>query len=96
MALYCVFDAAYMSFTAALKGAGDTRYLMWVSVLLAWTTMVGPTVVAITWFHPSIFVLWAFLCANVISAGLVFYGRFRAGHWKTMRVIEPTAALAGQ
>ena len=33
--LYCLFDAAYIVFTAALKGAGDTRYIMYAGFLWA-------------------------------------------------------------
>ncbi len=94
VAAYCLFDAFYMTFTAALKGAGDTRYILWMSVLLGWSIMVAPALVAIVWCRPSIYLLWAFLCANVIVSGVVFFVRFRAGHWKSMRVIE-APALAG-
>ena len=88
VALYCMFDAFYMIFTAALKGAGDTRYIMGMSVVLGWCIMVIPAVVALRYFDPSIYLLWAFVCAYIITAGLVFYARFRTGRWKTMRVIE--------
>ncbi|MFA6107401.1 MAG: MATE family efflux transporter [Candidatus Latescibacterota bacterium] len=88
VAVYCVFDACYMVFTAALKGAGDTRYIMWLSVALAWTLMVLPSWIGLTWFGVGLFGLWGFICAYVIVMGLVFFLRFRTGRWKTMRVIE--------
>ena len=88
VALYCVFDAVYMVFTAALKGAGDTRYVMWVSVPMGWLIMVIPPIVGLTYFDFGIYAVWAFLCAYVILASLVFYARFRGGKWKHMRVIE--------
>lgn len=88
VALYCVFDACYMVFTSALKGAGDTRYIMWLSVALAWALMVLPSWIGLTWFGVGLFGLWGFICAYVIVMGLVFFLRFRTGRWKTMRVIE--------
>ena len=88
VAVYCLFDAFYIVFTAALKGAGDTRYIMWVSVLMAWCIMVAPAVISLAYFDCSIYLLWSYVCAYIIVAGLVFYRRFRAGRWKTMRVIE--------
>ena len=91
VALYCVFDAVYMVFTAALKGAGDTRYVMWVSVPMSWLIMVIPPVVGLAYFDFGIYAVWAFLCAYVILASLVFYARFRGGKWKHMRVIEEQA-----
>ncbi len=88
VALYCIFDAFYMTFTATLKGAGDTRFIMWVSVPLAWVLMVIPAFVAQAYFNAGIFLIWGFLCAYVIVLALVFYFRFRQGKWKDMRVIE--------
>lgn len=86
--IYCVFDAMYMSFTAALKGAGDTRFLMVVSVVIGWVLLVIPSWVTLVYFGPHLYLVWAFLCFYIIAMGVVFYWRFRGGKWKQMRVIE--------
>lgn len=91
VALYCVFDAFYMGFTAALKGAGDTRYVMWVSVVLSWVVMLVPCMVALEYFGAGLYVLWLFICAYIVLMGVVFFFRFRVGRWKGMRVIENVA-----
>jgi len=88
VAIYCLFDAFYMVFTAALKGAGDTRFIMWVSVTMAWAIMVIPSFIALTYFGAGLYVLWSFICAFIIIMGMVFFFRFRTGKWKSMRVIE--------
>lgn len=88
VAIYCLFDAMYMVFTAALKGAGDTRFIMWLSVAMAWSIMVVPSFIALVYFDAGLYVLWTFICAYIVVAGVVFYLRFRTGKWKTMRVIE--------
>jgi MATE family multidrug resistance protein len=93
VALYCIFDAMYMVFTAALKGAGDTPYIMWVSVFLAWSLMVLPTFVSLRYFEAGLYALWSIFCAYIIVMGIVFYLRFRTGRWKTMRVIEEGTSL---
>ena len=51
VALYGVSDAAYMVFTATLKGAGDTRFVMWMSISLAWAIMVVPSFVGANLFR---------------------------------------------
>ena len=56
----CVFDAAYMVFAAALKGAGDTRFVMWISILLAWAIMVVPSFAALTYFDGGLYLIWSF------------------------------------
>ena len=90
VAVYCVFDAFYMTFTAALKGAGDTRYIMWVCALMAWLLMVIPAFIGQAYFGAGLFQLWCFVCLYIISLSVIFYFRFRQGKWKQMRVIEPT------
>jgi len=88
VAIYCLFDAFYMTFTAALKGAGDTRFIMWLTVTLAWAIMVVPSFVALAYFDAGLYLLWAFVCTYIVTASIVFFLRFRAGRWKSMRVIE--------
>ena len=88
VAIYCISDAFYLIFTHALKGAGDTRFVMWTSLGLSWGTMVIPAYLSLTFFQPSIFLLWSFICLYLILAGIIFYLRFKNGAWKKMRVIE--------
>ncbi len=90
VAIYCVSDAFYLIFTHALKGAGDTRFVMWTSLGLSWGTMVIPAYISLTFFQPGIFLLWSFICLYLILASVIFYWRFRSGTWKKMKVIEPT------
>ena len=90
VAIYCLSDAFYLIFTHALKGAGDTRFVMWTSLGLSWGTMVVPAYLSLTFFQPSIFILWSFICLYLILAGIIFYWRFKKGAWKEMKVIEPT------
>src|SRR5262249_8061767 len=43
IAVYCLFDSMSITFSFALRGAGDTRFVLVLSVLMGWTIMVGPT-----------------------------------------------------
>jgi multidrug resistance protein, MATE family len=91
VAVYSLFDSMNLIFAFALKGAGDTRFVTILSVGLAWPLMVLPTWAAraygwgLTW-------AWTFASAYVIVLGLALLARFRAGRWKTMRVIESAHA----
>lgn len=88
VALYCVFDAAYIVFSAAIKGAGDTRFVMWVTVVLSSLVMVIPTYLFVVVYELGIFFSWGIVTAYIILAGLIFFWRFKGGKWKSMRVIE--------
>ena len=87
VAIYSFADALYVVFSFALRGAGDTRFVMWLTFALAWPVMILPTWWLIT--HDfSVYWPWAFATAYVGVMALCFWLRFRTGKWKAMRVIE--------
>lgn len=92
VAVYSVFDTMNIIFCAAIKGAGDTRYVMVVTVVLSLLVMIVPTFLAIVVFGHGLMVVWVFATSYVILLGLTFYMRFLNGKWKHMRVIEIPAA----
>jgi MATE family multidrug resistance protein len=90
VAVYCLFDSLNLVFSFALRGAGDTRFVTLIALLLSWSIMVVPTWLA--WrFDWGLYWAWGFASAYVIALGFTFLLRFRHGKWKTMRVIEPLA-----
>ena len=88
VAFFSVFDASHIVLSAAIKGAGDTRFVMVASLLLSWTLMVIPVYLAIAVYGWGLYVAWTFVCAYIVVAGFVFLFRFRGGKWKSMLVIE--------
>lgn len=88
VAIYCVFDGIYMIFTSALKGAGDTRFILLAGLICSWFIMLIPAFIAHTFFGASLYVLWGFICAYIMVGSLVFWWRFKQGKWMSMRVIE--------
>lgn len=95
VAVYTVFDSMSLIFSFALRGAGDTRFVTAVSLLLAWPIMVLPTWLACIqgW---GLYWCWAFASAYIIALGFTFLLRFLAGKWKAMRVIENVMAIPPQ
>ena len=84
---WMLFDAADIIVSGALKGAGDTRFvMMWmfVSSFLIWL----PIVFLVAAVHNTITALWAtqVLYVVVISAGTIL--RWRGGKWKNIRISE--------
>jgi len=92
---YCLFDTGNIIFSAALKGAGDTRFVMYISIVLNWLIMVVPSWAAITFLHgrAKLYAAWVALTSYVCALAILFFLRFLAGKWKTMRVIEKVPAL---
>jgi MATE family multidrug resistance protein len=89
VAVYSIFDAMNLVFAAGLKGAGDTRYPLFITVALSWIAMLIPAYLLCIRGHAGVYVAWSTASAYVVLLGLLMMRRFRAGGWKTLRVIEP-------
>lgn len=90
VAVYSLFDTGNLIFSGALKGAGDTRFVMFVSVSLNWLLMVIPCYLFIKFVKGinSLYLAWGALSVYVCVLSIVFLFRFLSGKWKSMRVIE--------
>lgn len=87
VALFTAFDSMNLVFSFALKGAGDTRYVTLVALLLPWPIMVFPTWLAKD-LNGAIFWAWGAASLFIITQALVFWRRFVGGKWKLMSVIN--------
>ena len=88
VALYSVFDMMNLIHAAGLRGAGDTVYPMLLTFLLAWAAMLVPAWLGCVVLGAGVYFAWSVASGYVLLLGLLMRRRFRAGHWKTMRVIE--------
>jgi MATE family multidrug resistance protein len=88
VAAYSMFDAMNIVFGSAVKGAGDTRFVMLVNVALSWIVMVVPSYVAVVVFGKGLLTIWTTATLYIMLVGVAFLWRFLAGKWKSMRVIE--------
>jgi multidrug resistance protein, MATE family len=87
VALYTLFDGLNIIFASAIKGAGDTRFVMWMIICLSLGVLVAPSVIAITVLHASIYACWGIATAYVCALGTAFFLRYRQGKWASMSVI---------
>jgi len=90
VAIYSIFDTFNIIFAAAIKGAGDTRFVMWMLSVLSVTLLIIPSYLALIVWKQSIYIGWVIVTVYIISLGIGFYIRFLGGKWKSMRVIEKT------
>jgi MATE family multidrug resistance protein len=88
VAVYSLFDMLNIIYAHAIKGAGDTRFVMWVSAGLSWPILIIPSYLICWVFKGSVYLAWGFMTLYVMVLGVTFYLRFRGGKWKAMRVIE--------
>jgi MATE family multidrug resistance protein len=96
VAAYCLFDTMYVVFSSALKGAGDTRFVLWVTLALAGIPSLG-TAFGVRWLGLGLYWGWSVLTVWVLALGVIYLARFLQGTWRHKRVIEmPTAELEGE
>ncbi len=88
VAVYSIFDMLNVVFAAGLKGAGDTRYPLGVTVVLSFVAMLVPAYLLCVRGGAGVYTAWVTASAYVVLLGLLMMRRFRAGRWKSLRVIE--------
>ena len=88
VAFYSIFDMLNLVHAAGLRGAGDTVYPMLLTFVLAWIVMLVPAGVGCLVYGAGVTFAWSMATLYVFLLGMLMRRRFRAGHWKAMRVIE--------
>lgn len=88
VAVYSLFDAMAIIFGAAVRGAGDVKYPLYLTVAAGWICAVLPTWLADLFWGGSLFIAWCGVTAYVSVIGLGLLWRFQGGKWQSMRVIE--------
>jgi MATE family multidrug resistance protein len=87
VAVFTMFDSIYLNISFALKGAGDTRFVSIVALIMPWPLMVLPAILLRE--HENAVVLsWAFCVLYSMSISSVLALRFKQGKWKSMSVIH--------
>ncbi len=86
--VFQVFDAVNMVAYGALKGAGDTRWPLWVVIAVNWGF--GVPVVYLLTFPAGLGAVgaWAGMALMIGLQGGLLAWRFRTGRWRSITVVE--------
>ena len=86
-AIYQVFDAMYLTYSHALRGAGETVWPAAALLVLSCTVLVGGSWCLIT-FAPALQSLGPWIATTVYAAclGVAMAWRWRLGRWKQIRL----------
>ncbi len=87
VAAWGVFDAVTLMYSGALRGAGDTKFVMWASGLLAWLFWIPGVIYLYAVRNEGIVTLWLFTSFYVAIFALIFFLRFRTGKWKRIDLL---------
>ncbi len=101
-AVFMFFDAMNVLYSNAIKGAGDTFFVMLAGMLLGWLTFALPCTAAYYFFSGNyalehfgaeharelcVWSLWTIIDIYIFLLGVIFYARYKHGKWKKMSVI---------
>lgn len=88
VSLFVLCDATYLIFGEAIRGAGDTKYYMYVMVCCAWLLLIpGTWFLVYKWGMPVVWV-WSWLTFYAGLTAVFMLVRFLRGKWKTIQVTE--------
>ena len=90
VAVYSLFDAMFVVFNSAIRGAGDTRFALVFSFSMGLLLLVLPTWIITSSGAENFIDVWYAVTTYITVLGLGFMARFLQGRWMTMRVIERT------
>ncbi len=86
MAAWQVFDATDVVVSGALKGAGDTHFVMWWMTFCAFGLWL-PLVWAVAKLHNTMTALWATMVVYVVLICAGTLARWYNGRWKRIRLV---------
>ncbi|MBQ1265181.1 MAG: MATE family efflux transporter [Proteobacteria bacterium] len=84
--VYQVFDAAGVTTSGALRGAGDTRFPMLICFLSIWGIMIPLMFYLDHAYQFGIYGAWVASSFAIIVCGCLYYARFKRGKWKKMKI----------
>ena len=88
---YVIADAVLLVCGGVLRGAGDTRWLMVVSVSLHWAMLVAQFfIIRVFGLGPK--VSWIAFCVLVLAIAWVYVLRIRGGRWREPEALEKVMA----
>lgn len=88
VAFYQIADASILVFTGALRGAGDTAFIMRASGFFSWGVFVPGTWIAVQYTEVGVIGVWLWASLYIATLGLVYYLRFRSGQWKKIEMLH--------
>jgi MATE family multidrug resistance protein len=91
-------DASNLIIGHALKGAGDTDFVMYYSVTMAWLLLVPGQLLIVNVLKGSIIWCWLWTAFYIAVLGLGYILRFRRDRWKSIDLMgrqPPTEPARG-
>ncbi|MGI5831158.1 MAG: MATE family efflux transporter [Thermoguttaceae bacterium] len=87
VAIYLFFDTINIIFCSAIRGAGDTKFVM-ITTLVFVPFLTVFLWLGVSFFHFGVYWCWTVLTGFISLMGTIFFLRFIGGTWMGMRLID--------
>ncbi|OQW97368.1 MAG: hypothetical protein BWK77_01855 [Verrucomicrobia bacterium A1] len=87
LAVWSLADAADIVLAGALKGAGDTRFVMAWSLAIAYGFFVTGEIVIVLVLELGLIAAWLWTCAYIAVLAAGYLWRFKSGRWKSIDML---------
>lgn len=86
VALSQPFLAATMGFAGGLRGAGDTKWVLIITIIGVWGIRVSLALVFVFVFNWGLIGAWIAMSTDLIIRGILYFIRFKGGRWKSLKI----------
>ncbi|MEN8255336.1 MAG: MATE family efflux transporter [Verrucomicrobiota bacterium] len=94
LAIWGAADATAIILGGALKGAGDTHFVMYFQSAAAWGFLVLGQLVLVLVFECGLYISWTWTLLYIGILCVGFALRFRSGRWKSIDLLDRRVPLA--
>ncbi len=91
--IYTLADSAQLVYSGALRGAGDTRAVLGITVGVQWF-FAAAAFVLIRVLRMNPVAVWEVFIVSVVIHGILVVLRFRFGPWEKIRLVDAEKALS--
>ncbi len=95
LAIWGIADATAIILSGALKGAGDTHFVMYFQSAVAWGFLVVGQLLIVFVFEGGVYASWMCTLVYIIILGIGFTLRFRSSRWKSIDLLDRRASGGG-
>ncbi len=86
--IFNYLDALRFMLMGNLRGAGDTKIPLLISIGTSWFFQLPGTILLVWFFHSSLHAVWILLSVYIGLDALLMYWRKRTGAWRNIKVVD--------
>ncbi|MCU0857619.1 MAG: MATE family efflux transporter [Pontiellaceae bacterium] len=87
-ACWGLMDATNLILSGALRGAGDTHFVMWYETAMAWFFFAAGELLIVLVLKRGVLAAWAWALVYISLLALGMIARFRSNRWQRIELIE--------